>query len=264
MIVLCRCAAAEWMINVEKIIDFGLIRVVLIAIGTLLTLNGIINTLLTRVNVGANILIAVSIGMIIYAIIFPKMPSFIHVIAGIAFIIPVLFIIFLLIYGNTAKVDYNEDVIIVMGAGVIGERVTRPLAYRLDKAVEYLEENPNAVAVVCGGLGENATITEAEAMKKYMITRGIAGERILEEGKSVNSYENLFFAKGILDPYFPYGFKAAVITSDYHIFRSSYLASKVGMSVNHLGAITPIESIPSSYIRELLSIGNMIVFQPWR
>jgi uncharacterized SAM-binding protein YcdF (DUF218 family) len=249
----------------EKVIAFGIIRLILIVIGSLSIINGILYTLvISRVNIGSNIQILISIGIILYAILLNKIPPGINITVGIICLLPILFIIFLFVYGNTGILTYNEDVVIVMGAGVIGERVSLQLASRLDTAIEYMKKNPKALVIVCGGLGDRATITEAEAMRRYLEDFGIAPERIIKENRSTNSFENLVFANSILKGYFSQGYRAVLVTSDYHIFRTSYVASNIGINANRLGAATPFISVPSSYLREMLAIANVIIFPPWR
>ena len=248
----------------QKIKEFGVIRIILITLGILALLNGVLYTMITRVNIGSTILIFLSICVVTYAIFFKRIPKVIHIISLILCIIPTLFILFLMIYGNTGNVEHDEDVIIVMGAGVQGERVSLILARRLDRAIEYLNMNPNAMVIVCGGLGDRATITEAEAMRRYLVARGISDERIIKEDKSTTSYENLLFAREILEKYFPDGFRAVVTTSDFHLFRTIFVASNVGIQANRLGAITEWYAQPSSYMRELFAIANVLVFPPWR
>ena len=61
--------------------------------------------------------------------------------------------LFLAFYGENDNITYTEDAVIVLGAGVHGERISLPLKFRLDKAIEYYSKNPNAVIVVSGGKG---------------------------------------------------------------------------------------------------------------
>lgn len=247
----------------QSIKKFGIIRIILLIIGSLALLNGALYALITILSIGSVILMILSSGLIVYAIFYKKIPKMIHIIGLILCLIPISFIIFLTIYGNTSNVDYDEDVIIVMGAGVRGERVSMILARRLDSAIEYLSMNPNAMVIVCGGLGDRATITEAEAMKRYLVARGIAENRIIKEDLSTNSYENLLFAKEILEGYFPDGFRAVITTSDFHLFRTLYVASNVGIDATRIGARTDWYALPSNYMRELLAIVNVFVFPPW-
>ena len=155
---------------------------------------------------------------------------------------------------------FDEDVVIVLGARVVGERVSNALAKRLDMAVYYFERNPNVYIIVCGGLGDRAIITEAEAMARYLYARGIPRERILLEDTSTSTYENLAFAYGILNEHFPDGFRAVVVSNNFHMYRAVRTARSVGMNVNHLGAPTPTRLLAENYLREMLAVVNFWFF----
>ena len=120
-----------------------------------------------------------SVGVMIYAIFFNKISKKIHIWLGVLCLIPAVFVLFLFAYGNTSNADHTEDVVIVLGAGVNVDRVSRPLAHRLYAAIDYWNQNPDAYIIVCGGLGNRAIITEAEAMSRFLIARGIPQEKIL-------------------------------------------------------------------------------------
>ena len=86
---------------------------------------------------------------------------------------------------NISNVQYDEDAIIVLGAGIRGEQVTRILANRLNTAIEYHKKNPSAKIIVTGdqGQGRREFIPESLAMKRYLIAIGIPEEIIFEENK---------------------------------------------------------------------------------
>ena len=92
------------------------------------------------------------------------------------------------------------------------------LRQRLDTALIYLNDNPNSMAVVTGGLGNQASVTEAYAMGDYLINHGINPERIIYEEWSTSTQENLFFAKQLLDGHF-YGqdYTVVIVTNDFHL-----------------------------------------------
>ena len=240
-----------------------LVRAVLLILGVLALVNVILVSFISNLYLPMAVQAAISIVIILYAVFLKKIPRMIHIIAGVLCLIPISIAAFLFIYGNTGNTDYSEDVIIVLGAGVRGETVSVHLARRLDIASEYLSGNPDAVVVVCGGLGDRAVITEAEAMERYLTASGIAPERIIREERSTSTYENLAFAKDILDGYYPDGFIAVVTTNDYHMFRAVYLASRVGIHAHRAGASTPLLSLPTNYLREMMAIVNMLIFPPW-
>jgi len=235
-------------------------RIIIFAIGILLLLNVTVLAFTTSTHHGHTIQAALSAVVLLYAVFFNKLPPRFRIATYIAAIIPLVFVVFLAIYGNINHVDHNEDVVIVLGAGLTSGRVGNHLAARLDTALDYLQHNPEAIVIVCGGLGANQPVTEAYAMAQYLIARGVPPENILLEDRSTTTYENLIFAKDILAEHFPNGFTAALVTNDFHIFRAGHLAQQNGIDANPLGAPTPWHSWTVNYLREMLAIINMWVF----
>jgi len=235
-------------------------RIVLFILGLLLLLNAALLSLVSNPTIGFVLQAILAIGLILYAVFFKRFSKKIHIIAGVICLIPLAFSSFLFFYGNVSNVDYTEDVVIVLGAGIHGEQVSRPLARRLDAAIAYWNRNPEAVIIVCGGLGNRATITEAEAMARYLLAFGIPEAQILLEDRSTSTYENLVFAKEILDEYFPEGFRAVVVTNDFHIYRAVRTARQAGIYPARLGASTAWYSWPVNYLREMLAVGNLWLF----
>ncbi|MCL2873784.1 MAG: YdcF family protein [Defluviitaleaceae bacterium] len=180
------------------------------------------------------------------------------VLAGSLFIFGTM--VFLGIYGSISTATFNEDAVIVLGAGIKGETIPRMLAHRLDRAVEYSVQNPYAVIVVSGGLGSEADITEALAMKRYLVANGVPEERIIKEEESTSTFENLAFSKEILDTVFDEQYKIVIITNNFHIFRSVQLARSLGLDVNHCGAVVDVISVPINFSREVAAVFQMWVF----
>jgi len=237
-----------------------ILRIFLAFLGMLSLVNMLIVLRVFNPTIGFAVQAVVSVFVIAYAALFNKIPNKVHIGMGVLSLFPVALVTFLFIYGNTTNADHTEDVIIVLGAGVRGESVTRPLARRLDEAVLHWRGNTDAYIIVTGGLGSRATITEAEAMARYLIAMGVPRHRILLEEMSTSTYENLQFAKEILDAHFPGGFRAVVITNDFHIYRAVRTAGSVGLDVNRRGAYTDWYSWPVNYLREMLAVVNMWVF----
>lgn len=157
---------------------------------------------------------------------------------------------------NTAT--FTEDCVLVLGSGIRGEKILPTLQFRLDKCIEYLQHNPKALIIVSGGKGRNETICESEAMKRYLVSKGVDAERIYEDCNSKNTRENMAFSKMILDSLFPFGnYSVACITSDYHAYRAGKLSEKVDLSISHYNAKTAWYLYPAAYCRETLSIIKM-------
>jgi len=237
-----------------------ILRAILFAAGALLLIDAAIIAFMINPTIGLLLQFVVSIGMILYAAFLKKIPKKLHIAMGALCLIPLIFMLSLGIYGNVSHTDHKEDAVIVLGAGVNGESVTRILAHRLNTAADYWSENPDAYIVVTGGLGNRATITEAEAMTRFLAGKGVSRDRILLEDQSTSTYENLVFAKAILDERFPDGFRAVLITNDFHIYRAVRTARQAGISAGHIGAYTDWYMWPVNYLREMLAVVNYWAF----
>jgi len=236
------------------------IKIILLALGIIALINFVALLLVTNIHFGHMMLGVSAVVLIVYALIFEKIPQWVHITLWSVCVVPVVFAGFLAVYGRTNHVDYTEDVVIVLGAGLRGDEVGGHLAMRLDTAAAYLNQNPNALVIVSGGLGAGRNITEAEAMSRYLMQQGISPERILQEGQSTSTYENLSFSKEILSEYFPEGFRAVVITNDFHVFRATHQARNLGIDAISLGAPTPWHSFAANYMREMFAVINFWIF----
>lgn len=88
--------------------------------------------------------------------------------------------------------------VMIFGCYVRGEEPGRTLTTRLDAALSLLKRYQNADCIVSGGQGSNEAISEAEAMRRYLVSRGIAEERITLEDRSTNTSENIEYTFAIL------------------------------------------------------------------
>lgn len=161
---------------------------------------------------------------------------------------------------NTEKTDY----IVVLGAGLLnGDQISATLKNRLDSTLEYIDKyDKGEIIVVSGGKGSDEKISEAEAMKRYLVNHGIAENRILMEDKSTNTFENFKFSKNIIKNN---GGKddditVKIITNGFHSFRSQFLSKRVGFAESKVySAKTPWYLIPGYYSREFIAIGKSAI-----
>ncbi|MFT4412303.1 YdcF family protein [Fredinandcohnia humi] len=145
----------------------------------------------------------------------------------------------------------DADYLIILGAKVNGEFPSLSLTYRINAAAEYAKENPETIIIASGGQGPGEDITEAEAMKRALIDKGINESRIFLEDKSTSTYENIDFSKRFI----PDGAKKGlVVTNDYHLYRSIQIAKDAQLKVEGLPAKTPEITLVKAYIREYLSV----------
>lgn len=117
------------------------------------------------------------------------------------------------------------DVLIVLGAQVRESGPSVVLRYRLDTAAGYLRENPDTLCIVSGGKGANEPEPEGTAMKRYLVSRGIAGSRIRTEIRSKNTIQNIRFSGRMIDREREH---VGIVTSDFHVFRGVHLAQRNG------------------------------------
>lgn len=163
---------------------------------------------------------------------------------------------------SNTKASSGADAIIVLGCGLRGQNITLTLRARLDKAYEYAMENPGAIIVVTGGQGPGEDVTEAFAMQRYLISRGIAENRILTEDASTNTKENMLLSKPVLDSYFNRSkYSSVVVTSNFHMLRSLEYAKIMELDAQGLSSNTPFYLVPSYYIREYLALIKLYVFR---
>ena len=95
----------------------------------------------------------------------------------------------------------NFDYIIILGSGLIdGDKVPKLLGDRIDKAIAvYKGSSAGTKIIPSGGQGNDETIPEAVAMKKYLLEKGIPEQDIIIEDSSTTTYENLTNSKAIID-----------------------------------------------------------------
>ena len=147
------------------------------------------------------------------------------------------------------------DYIIVHGAGLRGEEPTPLLRGRIDKALElWKAQGAHAILIPSGGQGSDEVISEAEAMARYLSSRGVPQDSILLEDRSTTTMENLLFAKHLLEARVLGAYRCAFVTSDYHVFRTSLYASKVGLKGDGIGSKTAGYYFPTAFIREFIAI----------
>ena len=156
---------------------------------------------------------------------------------------------------ESKKVDpQNIDFVIILGAGLQGEKPSKTLETRLEAGTHFLMENKDIPVVVSGGQGPAESISEAAAMGMYLKNAGIADKRIFYEHKSTTTYENLKYSKQLIEQL---GLKeptVLIVTNDYHIVRAKMIAKEVGLRNYSLGADSPFFVKINYFIREYFGI----------
>ncbi|MDR2919621.1 MAG: YdcF family protein [Tannerella sp.] len=227
--------------------------------GTIFIAGALISATIYGFTIGYSIPIIIGLLLIAISLWFKKLPRKWRkivstlIIIGISFFLVVTGVV--VVRGTKNTVDYTEDCAIVLGSGIRGETVLPTMQNRLDACLEYHRKNEQAIIIVSGGQGPNEAISEAEAMKRYLINHGIPASQIIKEDRSHNTKENFSYSKKILEQRFagrPYS--VACITSHYHISRAEKIAFKQDIDVRTYSADVDWHLLPFAYIREFLSI----------
>lgn len=166
--------------------------------------------------------------------------------------------------------------IIIHGAGLDGTRPTPLLAGRIDKALElWNKQHQQGKFVASGGQGADEVVSEAQAMRDYLLEKGVPADAILMEDKSTTTWENLKNSIAVIradratsggtdaasddvtasDSAGACGdFTTAVVSSDFHVFRCAEYAHNLGIKADGIGSHTKGWYWPTAFIREFIAI----------
>ena len=176
--------------------------------------------------------------------------------------------------------DRDKDFLIILGCGLRKDGTPTPLLRgRIDRALAFdkkqrEETGKELIFVTSGGRGENEANSESLAMKNYLMENGIPEERIIEEDRSADTYENMKFSKAKIEEIkgSAGNAKIAFATTNYHVFRSGLFARRVKMRALGMGAKTKWYFWPNAAVREFVGLltahrlkqaiilGSMVVF----
>lgn len=170
------------------------------------------------------------------------------------------------------------DYIIIHGAGLNGSRPTPLLAGRIDKALElWNKQHQHGKFVVSGGQGADEIVSEAQAMRDYLLEKDVPLDAILMEDKSTTTWENIKYSIGVINndrtaaasaisvdanssrgsyaaSTISADFTTAVVTSDFHVFRCAEYAHNLGLKADGIGSHTKGWYWPTAFIREFIAI----------
>lgn len=147
------------------------------------------------------------------------------------------------------------DFVIIHGCGLLhGDKVTKLLAGRLDKAIAiYKKDKTPPMMITSGGQGPDETVSEAHAMALYLMKHGIPEDHIIEEDQSPDTMVNLINSKKIIESFEGRRY-TALVSSNYHVYRCLSYARKIGLKCTGIGSRTALYYWPSALIREFVAI----------
>lgn len=143
--------------------------------------------------------------------------------------------------------------VIVLGSGTVDGKPTPTLAKRLDAAANVIQAQPNAIVITSGGVGFGRSRSEADIMATYLSeAHDIPFDRVLQEGRSTSTEENLSHSQAILasqgvsitDP-------ISIVTSDFHTVRAAAIARHQGYrQPMTVASTTPLSIRYNAWFRE--------------
>lgn len=153
----------------------------------------------------------------------------------------------------------GDCTVIVLGCKVRGETPSSMLYYRAMSAYRYLEANPSAVCIASGGQGADELISEAECVKRILLEKGIAEERIILEDKSTSTDENIRFSLQKMEEYSISG-NVALATNEFHQLRAQMIAESYGVESFSLTSHTLDYLLPTYWLREWFGVTYQFLF----
>lgn len=159
--------------------------------------------------------------------------------------------------------DRNErcEYMVVLGAKVRTDGPSVSLMDRIRAAAEYMERNPEVIAIVSGGQGPDEPMTEARCMYEQLVKLGIDPDRIWMEERATSTWENLNFALEMIEektgqrPE-----KLGLLSSEYHLFRAGLFADACGVDAVGIPANTSrLSQKVNHFMREIAGVWHYII-----
>ena len=162
---------------------------------------------------------------------------------------------------NVFPIRKEPDSIIVLGSGLIGDKVPPLLAQRLTKGKTIYDQfHGRPKLIVSGGQGADELTSEAAAMANYLIEQGVPEEDILIENRSRTTFENLTFSKAILEKE-GLGKHVLIVTNSFHTLRAGVFMRRLKIPGRSVGSKTAFYYLPSAWIRE--TVGLVSLYWKW-
>ena len=155
--------------------------------------------------------------------------------------------------------EYDQDYILVLGCRFRNDGTLTPLLQgRVDRALAFWYRQrklfgKEAILIPSGGQGPDECMSEAAAMRRYMLEKGLDASLIQMEDRSASTLENMVFSKKIIDGNDPAA-HVVYATTNYHLFRSGLLARRAGLNAVGIGSKTCWWFWPNAFVRECVGM----------
>lgn len=164
--------------------------------------------------------------------------------------------------GSLGDPGVDCDYIIVLGAGVNGSVPSLTLRQRINAAYDYLTAHPDAICIASGGQGPDEDISEAACMFRELTAMGIDADRIWLEDRSTSTMENLEFSLAVIEERTGIRpMEAAIVSSEYHLYRAGLMAESFGLIPHGVPADSQWFALRLNYhLREIVAVWAFLLF----
>ena len=155
---------------------------------------------------------------------------------------------------------FDKDYLIIHGCQIKTDGSLTPLLRgRADAALKFArmqreQAGKELVFVPSGGQGADEVISEAEAIRRYLLDSGVPESQILLEDKSENTEANLRNSAALIrEREGGADANIAIATTNYHVFRAGLLAEEMGVRVEGIGSKTRTYFWINAFVREFIA-----------
>ena len=145
-----------------------------------------------------------------------------------------------------AKELENVDCILVLGAGIWGDKPSPMLEDRLLQGIT-LYNNQTSSKIIMSGDHVKEAYDEVNVMKDFAIEKGVKSEDIFMDHAGFSTYDSVYRAKEIFKAQ-----KIIIVTQKYHLHRALYVAEKLGIEA--YGVASDPREYRGQVVRELREV----------
>lgn len=145
-----------------------------------------------------------------------------------------------------AKELENVDCILVLGAGIWGDKPSPMLEDRLLQGITLYNNQTSSKIIMSGDHGKEE-YDEVNVMKDFAIEKGVKSEDIFMDHAGFSTYDSVYRAKEIFKAQ-----KIIIVTQKYHLHRALYVAEKLGIEA--YGVASDPREYRGQVIRELREV----------
>ncbi len=135
---------------------------------------------------------------------------------------------------HQSKTKPQGEVAVILGTRVfVNGRVNQCLVARLEKGIQLLQQKRVRALIMTGGRDKINQPTQAQLMASLARYHGVAANVIWTENNSSDTWENIAFAKKIIQKH--HWNKILIVSEPYHLPRAVMIAHHFNLEVAPIG-----------------------------